>query len=300
MDKFQAMRAFVVVNEMGSFKKAADGLGVSPTMVGNYIRHLEEFYGTDLLSRTTRQMQLAEQGRIFLEQCKKFQNLTEETAEIVEQSATSPRGLVRFSAPVTFGSECLTPALVEFSSKYPEITVDLDLDDELIDIASPQYDIALRIEGPSDNTITTRRLKDYEVVTVASPAYVESRGYPKLPADVRNHSCVLFSPPGKPHMSACCDTWRFLGHDGSAHEVFVTGTMKINNARGMTAAALAGQGIALLPLILCENHLRSGALIELLPDFQRQNRPMRIIYRHDRVKLAKVALLANFLFEKLS
>ena len=197
MDKFQAMRAFVVVNEMGSFKKAADGLGVSPTMVGNYIRHLEEFYGTDLLSRTTRQMQLAEQGRIFLEQCKKFQNLTEETAEIVEQSATSPRGLVRFSAPVTFGSECLTPALVEFSSKYPEITVDLDLDDELIDIASPQYDIALRIEGPSDNTITTRRLKDYEVVTVASPAYVESRGYPKLPVDVRNHSCVLFSSPGK-------------------------------------------------------------------------------------------------------
>ena len=76
--------------------------------------------------------------------------------------------------------------------------------------------------------------------------------------------------------------------------------MKINNARGMTAAALAGQGIALLPLILCENHLRSGALIELLPDFQRQNRPMCIIYRHDRVKLAKVALLVDFLFEKFS
>lgn len=300
MDRFQAMRAFVVVNEIGSFKKAAERLGVSPTMVGNYIRYLEEFYGTNLISRTTRQMQLTEQGIGFLEQCMKFENLAEETAKIVEQSVVSPKGLIRFSAPVTFGSECITPALVEFLSKFPEIEVDLELDDELVDISSPQYDIALRINGSCDNTITMRRLKDYELVAVASPKYLECHSYPQLPADIISHSCVLLSLSSKPYMNIGYDKWYFQGIDGSEHEIIVTGTMKINNARSVATAVIAGQGIALLPLILCEHHLKSGALVKLLPNFQSHTRSMHIIYRHDRVKLRKIEVLVDFLLEKFS
>jgi DNA-binding transcriptional LysR family regulator len=273
MDRLTSMAVFVRAAEAGSFAAAAPSLGMSSPMIGKHVRFLEERLGAQLLNRTTRRQSLTEVGRAYYERCKLVLAEAEAADALAADLQSVPRGRLRISAPVTFGSWSLTPMLTRYMRRYPEVIVDLRLNDRVVDLIDEGYDAAIRIAPLGDSSLIVRALKPWRLVACASPAYLSERGVPRVPGDLVEHECLGFSYWGRPPW----DAWEFTG-EGGTQQVKVSSRFQVNAGPALRSAALEGFGITLQAEDMLFDDLQSGRLVQVLPNFAAPSLPMHIVF----------------------
>ncbi|WP_095147132.1 LysR family transcriptional regulator [Pseudomonas sp. Irchel s3b6] len=293
MDLFLAMSVYVSVVESGSMTAAARQCSLSTTMVGNHLRALEQRLGVSLINRTTRRQRLTEFGAAYYERCLEVLGLVQESERLAEQVQGEPKGLLRITAPPSFGSECLAPAMHLFTQQYPEIRVDVVLSNQVVDLIDNSVHAAIRLGTPEPSGLIARPLQDFTLTICAAPSYLERRGVPALPADLSHHACLAYAYPAGDEWSSMGKQWLLTGPEGEV-QVPISGPMVINSAPGLLQAARAGMGIVMLPDALVHQDLREGKLVALLQDYQLPRRPMNLVYAPDRYRLPKLRSFVEF------
>lgn len=296
MDLFQAMMVYVKVVETGSLTAAAQACEMSTTMVGNHLRALEERLGVRLINRTTRRQRLTEFGSSYYQRCLEVLGLVADSERLAEQTQGEPTGTLRITAPLTFGTERLAPALAEFSRLHPQLKLDVVLTNQRLDLLDHGFDVAIRL-GPIDPKLIARPLMDYTLTICASRAYLARRGTPQRPADLEQHDCLSFAYSAGDEWRFAQDHWPINGPEGEI-KVPVTGPMLINSSSGLHRAALAGMGVVMLPDALVAQDLEEGHLVALLQDYQLPHRPMNLMYAQDRYRLPKLRSFVEFAMQQ--
>lgn len=292
VDTLASMAMFVQVVDTGSFAAAAEATGVSPTMAGKHIRAIEERLGARVLHRTTRRQQLTEVGRLYYERCK----LVLADVELAERSAlelqATPRGRLRITAPMSFGSRRLTPAITDYLQRYPEVNVELSLDNRVYDLVSEGFELGIRIGAVDDPQLVARPLQPYRMLMAASPNYLARHGTPERPEDLSRHTCLGLSNWRKR------DQWRLLGPAGDERDVPVRGRLATDHGDALRMAALHDAGIVLQPEVLLADDLAEGRLVAVLPGWAPPSTPMHLLYAQDRRPTAKLRSMIEFLLER--
>ena len=220
------MSVFVKVADLGSFAAAAKELRLSPTMIGKHMRHLEERLGSLLINRSTRRQSLTELGRDYLEHCRHLLEEAEAGDALAEEALRAPRGRLRVAASIAFGAHSLAPTIVKFMKKYPQVMVELMLNDRMVDLVEEGIDVAVRVGSLADSSMMSRSLSPYRTVVCASPEYLAERGTPIHPKDLADHDCLNF-----PDWTEG-PRWSFQGPEGDVH-VDVKSRLQINNGFGI-------------------------------------------------------------------
>ncbi|MCE3603835.1 LysR family transcriptional regulator [Massilia sp. P8910] len=289
MDKLRSMEIFTAVVDGGSFTAAAARFDMSAVMVGKHIRFLEERLGARLLARTTRRQSLTEIGEQYVEQCRSILAQVRAAESGAEAMRLAPRGRLRISAPVTFGSESLAPLLPSYLARHPEVSLDLELNDRLVDVVDDGYDAAIRIGELDDSGMIARRLRPYRMLICASPGYLARHGEPRMPADLAQHECLDFM-----HWKKLV-RWR-LGDDDGAAPPRVS-RFRSNNGQALKQAALAGFGIVMQAEMMLEQEVAAGRLVSLLEAHIPTPRTTHILYPRDRQATPKLTTFVDFLLE---
>ncbi|MCK9801573.1 LysR family transcriptional regulator [Pseudomonas sp. MAFF 302030] len=297
MDLFQAMSVYVKVVEAGSMTAAALECGLSTTMVGNHLRALEQRLGVSLLSRTTRRQRLTEFGAEYYQRCLAVLGLVADSERLAEQVQDQPAGTLRITAPLTFGSERLAPALSEFALRCPQVKLDVVLTNQRHDLIDSGFDVAIRLGNPEPSALIARPLEDYTLTICAAPAYLQRRGTPRRPEDLQQHDCLAFAYPAGDDWSSVEKQWRLSGPEGEIR-VPVSGSLMINSSAGLYQAARSGMGVVMLPDALVQEDLEQGRLVALLQGYQLPRRPMNLLYAQDRYRLPKLRSFVDFALEK--
>lgn len=290
----EAWAVFARVAETGSFARAAEELELSKATVSKAVSRLEARIGTSLFHRTSRRLSLTGSGQGALERASRLLAEGEAVeAETAAQSAT-PRGLVKMAAPMSFGMLHLAPLLPDFLARYPEVSLDLNLADEKIDLVADGYDLALRIARLADSSLLARRVCEMRVLLVGAPGYFEANGRPEHPRELANHRCFIYSNVDSP------ETWRFFGPDGEEQSVTVSGVMRVNNADTLGPALRAGLGVALQPEFICWRDLNEGRLESVMCDWRPPQPSLHVVSPPGRLRPARVKVLADFLADRLA
>ncbi|MCK1790752.1 LysR family transcriptional regulator [Pseudomonas violetae] len=297
MDLFQAMTVYVRVVETGSMTAAAQQCAMSTTMVGNHLRALEQRLGVRLLNRTTRRQRLTEFGTAYYQRCLEVLGLVADSERLAEQSQDTPSGTLRITAPLTFGTEKLAPALSEFALRYPQVKLDVMLSNGRPDLLENGLDVAFRLGAIEPSNVIARPLIDYTLTMCASPGYLARRGTPQTPEDLQQHDCLAFAYPAGDDWQSVEKHWRLSGPEGEVL-VAVSGTLLINSSAALHQAARTGMGIVMLPDALVGLDLASGQLVALMPDYQLPSRPMSLIYAQDRYRLPKLRHFVDFAMQR--
>lgn len=291
MDRLTSMSVFVRVVEKGGFAAAAEAFDISPTMVGKHVRALEERLGGRLLNRTTRSQSLTELGRTYYERCRQVIAEVEAIENTASEMRAVPRGTIRVNAPVSFGSMQLAPALGDYLAQYPEVQVDLTLNDRIVDLAEEGFELAIRVGNLADSGLVARKLSPYRVLVCASPQYLARRGTPRTPKDLRDHNCLTFHHGGRSHI------WPFEGPSGR-QSIAIRGNLKINSGEALRRAALQDVGIICQPLALVADDIAAGRLVRLLKRFEPAPKPMHVVYLPDRRLSPKLRSFIDFAVER--
>jgi DNA-binding transcriptional LysR family regulator len=283
---------FVRVVDLGSFTRAADALGVSKGVVSKYVGRLEQRLGARLLHRTTRRLTLTEPGEALYRRSAGALAELGEAEKDVAQLTGAPRGVLRISAPVYFGSVSLAPALKDFRARYPDIALHIDLDDRLVDLVKERYDLAVRISSLGESSLVARRLSPCPMVLVGSPRYFARRKMPRIPADLQAHQCLTYSLLRAP------EEWRFRPPGGRWVAVTVPSTLQANNDFVLKQAALDGIGLGFFPSYFVEQELADGRLLRALPGYGTQELSINVVYASKRHLLPKARVFVDFLAER--
>lgn len=292
MDMLDSMRVYVLAVEKGSLSAAALASGISATMAGNHLRTLEKRLGAQLLHRTTRRQHLTAFGDEYYARCKEILRLVAETDALAQNLQLAPAGRLRISAPVTFGTEALMPVLSSYLDRYPDVSVDLVLNDRVVDLLEEGFEATVRIGPLPDSDLIARPLSPYQLMVCASPAYLARRGTPQKPSDLSGHECVAFSP-------AALTEWKLIGDEGVSR-VPVSGRLQVNNGQALRVAALHGLGIVLQPSFQLAGDVRAGRLVQLFTDYALPSRPMHVVYPPNRYRSPKLRSFVDFLLEQFS
>jgi DNA-binding transcriptional LysR family regulator len=299
MDKFREMQAFVAVAESGSFVSAADQLETSKAAVSRYVAQLEERLGVRLMNRTTRRQSLTDEGHTFLVHCKETLALIHDAEEEIQNKRSSPTGLIRINAPLTFGILHLAPLWGKFTALYPQVQLEVTLSDRVVDLVDEGYDLAVRIASLPSSTLISRKLASTSLVVCASPQYLKGKPKPAHPNDLKNHSVISYS------YLATGDEWVFQGPEGDARgevhgELRVKTKPKIHTNNGDTcrSAALAHQGIILQPTFLVGPDIQKGDLIALLPEFKTIELGIYAVYPSRKLVSPRIRALVDFLVQE--
>jgi len=286
------MAVFVRVVDEGGFSAAARGMHLTPSAVSKQITRLEDRLGVRLLTRTTRQLHLTEEGSEFYERSVRILADLEEAELAVSRNDTTPRGTLKVSCGVSFGKYQISPLMPEFLSRYPDLAVELDTSDSLVDLVEEGVDVAVRFGSLSDSSMVARFLAGSRRAIVAAPSYLERHGEPVHPRDLGSHNCLSFSH--QTHLNE----WRFKEPDGEL-PVEARANFRANNGETVFEMALAGLGIARLARWLVEPEIRAGRLKMVLRDYYRDvTVPIHAIYPTRRHLSPKVRAFVDFLVEK--
>jgi DNA-binding transcriptional LysR family regulator len=289
MDRFESMRIFAKVVEASSFTIASAGLGISTSMVSQHVKQLEERLGARLLNRTTRRMSLTEVGRGYYDRCKRLLSDLEEAESAVGQMQVAPRGELRVNATPVFGVLHLAPAVADFTTRFPSISVEVMLSDRIVDLVDEGFDVAVRVEPLPDSSLVTRQIASCRMVICGAPAYFKKHGVPRTLADLANHNCLTFT--GTSFMGA----WHLVSSKAEALDVPPKGNLKSNNAAVLLWAAREGQGLVAMPNYMVGDALKSGGLRTVLDDYAAPSLTIRAVYPHSRHLSAKVRTFVDFL-----
>jgi DNA-binding transcriptional LysR family regulator len=292
MDKFDSLRAFTQVVNAGGFAAAAREMGLSRSQVNKLVIALENELGVQLLHRSTRVVTSTETGQAFYERCVEILASLEEAERSVYQLNEEPKGRLRVNAPMTFGTMHLAPALSEFIQQYPDLQAQLTLNDRFIDPIEEGFDVTIRIAKSHDAvSLIAHLLAISPRVLCASPHYLETRGTPTQPHDLRHHSCLHYG------QLTIEDQWTLTG-PGGEQMVSVSGVLCSNNGEVLREAAVQGLGIAMLPTFIVERELQQGLLNVVLPDYHPTGLSIFVLYPVNRHLSTKVRLLIDFLQER--
>ncbi|MEX3761203.1 LysR family transcriptional regulator [Paraburkholderia phenoliruptrix] len=290
MDKFVSMEIFVAVVEAGSLTAAAERFDISSAMVGKHIRSLESRLGTRLLTRTTRRQSLTEIGRQYYEQCRRILADVKDAESLAEAMAAAPRGVLKVTVPLTYGVEVFSPAMTDYLSAWPEVTLELDLSNRVTDLVEEGFDAAVRIGHLPDSSFVARPLKPYRMRACASPAYLARVGIPRTPADLAHHECLGFLHWGREGI------WR-LGNESAAENPLRAGRFRANNGQALKVAALRGFGLVLQPEALLAREIASGELVSVLEEHLPEGAPVHLVYPRDRRATPKLTSFIDFVIE---
>jgi DNA-binding transcriptional LysR family regulator len=294
MELLTGIAVFVRVVESGSFTAAATRLDLSKSVVSKHVTRLEEHLGARLLNRTTRRLSLTEAGRVLYERSRKGLTQIEEATSEVSRLQDVPRGTLKINAPMSFGILHLAPALTEFLRRYPELTVDMSLDDRQIDVIAEGFDVSVRIAELPDSSLVARRIAPCRHVVVAAPSYLARHGTPQTPEDLRRHNIVTYR-----YQESALE-WHFRSPDGKTTSVAVSGSLAINNSLALRAALLEGAGITRTPTFVVGEDVREGRLVALLPNFRPPEVTIFLVYPQRRHQSPKVRAFVEFIAERIS
>lgn len=289
MDTVNAMLVFARVVEANSFSEAARRLGLSKSAVSKQVASLEDRLGARLLNRTTRRLSPTEVGTALYERCARIAAEVEEAELIVTHLHAAPRGRLRVNAPMSFGHHHLAPAIPAFMARYPELTIELTLNDRFVDVVEEGYDVAIRITQLKDSSLIARRLAPGRRIVCAAPSYIARHGRPRTVTDIAEHTCLAYT------YSERSDQWTLAGTDGRRHHIPINAVFSVNSGDALKAAALEGLGLVLLPTFLVGREVAEGRLVNLFPDVIDEFGGIYAIYPHSRHLTPKVRALVDFL-----
>lgn len=290
MDRLTQMTAFVKTVDLGSFSAAADELNLSSQLVGKQVKMLEQHLGVSLLHRTTRRQSLTDFGRAFYQRAKLILADMQAAENLAAVTRGTPSGRLRVNAPVTFGVRMLSPRLLEYMVKYPQVSVDLTLSNDIVDMVDDGYDVVFRIGELPDSGLKATPLAPYELILCASPSYLARRPMVASPWDLQQHECLSFTfSDGRSH-------WSFDGPEGRI-DVPITSRLTINQGDPLLAAAVAGLGVVLQPTELVSAALHNGTLVRLLPEYTVPASPMNMLYAPDQRMTPKLRSFLDFAVE---
>ena len=292
MDRLECDRMFLSVMEAGSFIGAARKLGTGSGQASKLISRLEGALGVRLLNRTTRSVVPTEAGRAYYERLKPLLEELEALDLDIRNISQSPRGRLRVTAPLTFGTVELAPSLNAFAARFPDIELEVSFSDRVVNVVDEGFDLAVRVGRPGDSSLIIRKLCAVRIVVVGAPAYVGAHGAPKTPSDLAQHACIIDTNFREPNR------WAFLSEEGAAEQVSVHGRIRYSNAEACVQAAAQGLGLACVPAFVAGAALRSGQLLRLLPAFETDPYDVHVLYPHSRHLATKVRLLVDFLAEQ--
>lgn len=292
MDKYQEMRVFAAVADAGSFVAAADGLGMSKAAVSRYVSELEQRLGVRLMHRTTRKLSLTAEGELFLARSRDILTSIDASEAEVSTRSDTASGLLKVSVPVSFGILHLAPLWGEFLQAHPDVALDVQLADRVIDLVDEGFDLAVRIARLPDSSLVSRQLASTRLVLCAAPSYLEAHGAPRHPSELAQHAIIGYS------LLAIGDQWQFTGPDGAV-SVKVRPRFWSNNGDTCTAACVRGAGIQLQPTFLVERQLASGELVEVLPAWRSIELGIYAVYPTRKFVLPKVRAMVEFLASRL-
>lgn len=290
MDKMRSMEVFVRVVDTGSFSGAARALDMSTVMVSKHIVALEKLVGARLLHRTTRSLSLSEIGERYAEQCRHILQLVQAAETGVLAMRAVPRGTLKLSAPVAFGSQCLAPAMADYLDRHPEVNLDLELSNRLSDVVEEGLDAAVRIGALKDTSMVARPLRPLQMIVCAAPAYLERHGTPRTPADLARHQCLNFMHWRHDRR------WRLA--DGGDADTPPACRMRSNSGEALRQAAVAGLGVVMQAEPMLADDVARGRLVPILRDHWPVSRPMHLIYPRDRQSTPKLASFVEFVVER--
>lgn len=289
MDRLDCDRTFVAVMEAGSFTGAAARLGISSGQASKLVSRLEAELGVRLLNRTTRAVSATEAGRAYFDRIRRLLEEFDELDLSIRDRSQKPRGHLRLTAPLSFGAVELAPALNEFARRFPEIELDVNFSDRLVNLVDEGFDMAVRVGRPVDSSLVARKLCDVPIHVVASSGYLEERGEPADPEELSRHECIIDTNFREP------ERWPFTGRDGVGFTVSVHGRIRYSNAAACLSAAEAGLGIACVPGFVAGEAIRDGRVRCLLVPFETEPFTVHALYPHSRHLATKVRVLVDFL-----
>ena len=288
MDTIDGMRTFVAVISEGSFSAAAERLHMSPQLVSKYVGQLETRLGARLLNRSTRRLSITEAGQAYFDRCRYVLAEIDEMESAVGDSTVAARGTLRINAPMTFGTLHLSKAIAEYQRSQAEVSVDLTLDDRVVDIVSEGYDIAIRIGQMQESSLVARKLAPVRLVVCGSSGYLVDRGIPDSPEDLDVHECLRYT------ISSDHSRWRFNDGD-ETHDVRVNGRFSANNGDALRLAALTGRGLILQPTFIVGDDIRDGRLQIVLDNYEVEPMSVYAVYAHRQYLSGKVRTFVDFL-----
>jgi DNA-binding transcriptional LysR family regulator len=298
MDRFSELRAFCAVAAAGGFSPAARQLGVATSSVARLMDALEARVGAPLLNRSTRSVTLTDPGREYFSRASSILEQLEEADNAAGADVGVARGLLRIAAPVSFSAMFIAPLLPELARRYPELSLDLRLNDAVTNLVEESIDLAIRIDVVARNpNLIARKLASHQRFICASPAYLARHAAPQVPADLVRHNCLLFA------YNAGGQQWR-LRNAAGIEEVEVRGTLTVNNVEVLTQAVAGGIGLGLLPEWLVKAELASGALVRVLDQYDINPGPMDVgvygLYPASRRGSAKIKAVLDLLAAALA
>jgi len=292
MDRLMATRVFVEVVERGSQTAAAEALEMSRAMVSRYLGELEAWVGARLLHRTTRKLSLTGAGEQLLGQCREMLAMAEAMQSVSRTDQAAPRGTLRIACSQSLAQAWLVRALDEFNRRYPQVSVDLLVGSQAVNLVEARIDLALRITNQLDPNLIARQLAVCRSVVCATPAYLAKHGTPLRPEDLAQHNCLSYAYFGR-------SIWEFT-RAGEPHAVAVSGNLSANESMVLLEAVLADTGISLQPRYSVSAQLRSGTLVQLLPDYEPQQLGIHALYGTRRQMPPALRALLDFLIERLA
>jgi DNA-binding transcriptional LysR family regulator len=290
MDKFREMQSFVAVVDAGSFVGAAESLNTSKAAISRHVAELEQRLGVRLLHRTTRKLSLTEDGQTFHGHCTGILASIDEAETEINSRSGEASGLLRISAPVTFGVLHLATLWGEFLGRHRRITLDVALSDRAVDLVEDGYDLAIRISRSPHPTLISRKLATTGIVLCASPAYLARRGTPARPADLLEHDIISYTYWSQR------DEWQFDGPQGP-ESVRLKPRIHANSGDTCRAAALQDQGIVLQPDFLVHDDIRCARLVPLLPQYRLPELGIHAVYASRKQLPLKLRYMIDFLVE---
>jgi len=285
------MEVFVRVVDARGVSGAARRLNVSTSVVSKCVTRMERSLGVRLLNRTTRSVSLTEIGAAFYARCSHIVAAAEEAEAMATGMQAEPRGTLKVNVPVSLGVLHVVPALDALLDACPELRVDMTLDDREPRLAEDGFDVSLVIAREPQPSLVARKLAPIRQRLCAAPAYVRRHGTPRTPKDLTHHNCIVYSRLGPAR------TWHFDGPDG-ASTVEVDGTLRLDNENAVRQAVLAGLGIALLPDFLIGDHVASGAMVTLLPEYPMPEAGIYVVRPPGGNPPCKVRVLIDIMVEK--
>jgi LysR family transcriptional regulator for bpeEF and oprC len=292
MDRLEALKVFCSVVDAGGFRRAADRLGISTTSVTTQVAALEARFRVKLLHRTTRSMSVTEEGRQCYENAMRLLADMNELEDILRHSTTTPSGLLRVDMPGIIGTRIISPVLPRFLMNYPEVTVSMSANDQLVDMVDEGIDVLVRIGNLVDSRLVAQTLTGTRYVCCASQDYLARRGTPQSPGDLDGFECLNFLYP----KSRRVRPWYFQ-RDGQLSSIAPRGVFVTDHVESLIGAAIAGGGIIQVLSVSVQDMIASGALVPLLMDWVAPGPDVAVLFQQRQLRAAKVKVFVDFLHE---
>ncbi len=290
MDRFDAMNVFVRVVEAGSLSAAARAIPMSLTSVSRHLSALEKQFGMPLLRRTTRHIALTNEGRVFFERAKAILAELDEVGALLSAGRSEPVGRLRIAAPTLLGRTVVAPLLPSFLARHTAVSVELLLIDRAVNLVEEDIHLAIRVGRLPDSALVARKLGDVRMIVCAAPSYIERRGAPSSPDELRRHDCLVFSDQPGPV------DWRFKSA-GIRHSARITGRLWANALDVLAAAAIDGAGIVRAPSWQVTDDIERGRLRRILQDYETMPAPVNVLFERARRTSPSLRAFLDYLVE---